>query len=66
MHLSLTHGWRISRIKKLDHLYILMSKISIHLSPVINLKNHLNLQDNPSKFFMVIYESLCKLENSSF
>ena len=46
IHLSLLHGFSKSHANKLHQLYVLMWKISINLSPVIYLKNRLNLKLN--------------------
>ena len=55
-----------SRANKLHHLYVLMWKISIHLSPVIYLKNRLNLLGSSSRFLMMIHQSLCRPQKPFF
>ena len=37
-------------------------EISIHLSPVIYLKNQLNLQDSSSRFLLMTYRLSCRLK----
>ena len=46
IHLSLLHGFSNSHANKLHQLDVLMWKISINLSPVMYLKNRLNLKLN--------------------
>ena len=41
-------------------------EISIHLSPVIYLKNQLNLQDNSSGFLLTTYQLSCRLKKIFF
>ena len=53
-------------INILPHFHVLMWKTSIHLSPVIYLKNHLNLPDSSSKFLMMIYQSYGGQKKVSF
>ena len=48
------HGLGKPRTNKLHHLYVLMWNISIHLSPVIYLKNRLNLQNSLFIFLLII------------
>ena len=46
IHLSLLHGFSNSHANKLHQLDVLMWKISLNLSPVMYLKNRLNLKLN--------------------